>query len=234
MRLAPRLKTCFLGGSPPPLAIASRLACAALALLLLPAPVQALYLFYYRKDLELALANDPASVVDKQVVFTDELMVIWPDAQERPADLDGKQWVLFDTELFHCAIPRDAMGTHLAEAGENAAKAYGEVLKDLEAVNDEWHARKISEADAQTRRKDLYWKLLKVWSNRPLVTVFGTVAHADFWGPVVGKQEGGLATERVTIVADRVERPRRRWYEEGLDVGLDRGPPSMRETLDRR
>mgnify|MGYP001496021759 CR=1 FL=1 len=222
MRLAPRLK-----------ALLPRLAPAALAILLLPAPVQALYLFYYRKDLELALASDPASVVGKQVVFTDELMVIWPDAQERPADMGGQSWVLFDTELFHCAIPRDAMGTHLSEAGENAARAYGDVLKELEAVNDEWHARKISEADAQTRRKDLYWKLLKVWSNRPLVTVFGTVARADFWGEVVGKEEG-VSTERVTIVADRVERPRRRWYEEGLDVGLDREPPGMREMLDRR
>lgn len=214
-------------------AILPRLLPAALAILLLPAPVQALYLFYYRKDLELALASDPAAVIGKQVVFTDELLVLWPDAQERPTDANGQQWVLFDTDLFHCAIPRDAMGTHLAEAAESAARGYGEVLKELEAVNDEWHARKISESEAQTRRKELYWKLLKAWNNRPLVTVFGTVARADFWGDVVGKEEG-VATERVTIVADRVERPRRRWYEEGLDVGLDRGPPSMREVLDRR
>lgn len=226
MRLSMRL---LMGLKP----LLPRLGPAVLAILLLPAPVQALYLFFYRKDLELALARDPAAVIGKQVVFTDELMVLWPDAQERPSDMGGQQWMLFDTELFHCAIPRDAMGTHLAEAGENAARAYGEVLKELEAVNDEWHARKISEGDAQGRRKELYKKLLQVWNNRPLVTVFGTVARADFWGEVVGKDEG-VSTERVTILADRVERPRRRWYEEGLDVGLDRGEPSMREVLDRR
>lgn len=206
----------------------------AMALAFLAAPARALYLFYMRKDLVRAIESDPDSVIGKQVVFTDQLIMVWPDAQERPADLDGKQWVLFDTELFHCAIPRDAMGAHLTEAWDNAQKGFGEARKKLEEVNDEWHARKISEADAQTRRRELYWELYKTWANRPLVTVFGTCARADFWGEVIGKDEGKVATERVTIVADRVERPRRRWYEEGLDETLDQGTPSEREILDRR
>lgn len=211
-----------------------RFGLALLGLLLLPAPAKALYLFFMRKDLLRAMHDDPASVAEKQVVVTDELMVVWPEAQERPADKDGQQWVLFDTELFHCAIPRDAMGEHLEAAWQDAKQGYGEALKKLEAINDEWVARKISESDAQARRTELYWELYRVWSNKPLVTVFGTVSRADFWGPVVGRDEGGVATERFTIVADRVERPRRRWYEDGLDEGMDVEPPSMRELLDRR
>ena len=72
--------------------------------------------------------------------------------------------------------------------------------------------------DAQTKRRDLYWALYKVWSNKPIVTVFGTVARADFWGPVADVAKGaGVQTEQITIVVDKVEKPRTRWYEEGLD-----------------
>jgi hypothetical protein len=187
-----------------------------LGLLLLAAPAHAIYLFYMREDLDRVIREHPEQVVGKKVVFTDELCVIWPQVQQRPDTLDGQRYVLFDTAKFHCAVPQNQVGAHLQQIWDDAQKGYGDVLKQLEDINDQLRARQMSETDAQTRRHDLYWQLYKVWSDKPIVTVFGTVARADFWGPVRGR-ENGVATEAITVVVDRVEKPRDRWYEEGLD-----------------
>lgn len=189
-----------------------RAALAALGLLVLASPAQALYLFYLRRDLDIAIRERPDDIVGKQVVVTDELVVLWPEAQERPADLEGNRYVLFDTAFFHCAIPQNKVETYLGEVWADAQKGYGEAQKKLEEINDKLLDRQMSEADAQAQRRELYWELYRVWRNKPIVTVFGTVARADFWGPVKGK-DAGVATEAITIVADRVERPRERWYE---------------------
>lgn len=189
---------------------------AAFGVLLLAAPAQALYLFYMRQDLDRLIRSDPEKIVGKQVCFTEELAVIWPQVQQRPDTLEGQRYVLFDTTYFHCAIPQNRMETHLQAIWDDAQKGYSETLGKLEEINEQMHTRALSETDAQNQRRDLYWELYKVWSNKPIVTVFGTVARADFWGPVRG-QDQGVATEAITIVVDRVEAPRRRWYEEGLD-----------------
>jgi hypothetical protein len=192
------------------------LALAILAVGLAASPAQALYLFFMRRDLAHAIQHEPDSVVDKQVCFTDELCVIWPAVQQRPDSLGGTQYVLFDTTNFHCAIPRDNIGTHLNECWSDAQKGYGDALKKLQDINDQVHARQLSQADAETQRRELYWELNRIWKNKPIVTVYGKVQRADFWGPVKG-QDQGVATEAITIVVDRVERPRMRWYEDGLD-----------------
>lgn len=196
-------------------------ALACLALLALASPAQALYLFFLRVDLDAMIKEKPDDIVGKQVVFTDELCVIWPDAQERPSSVEGAQHVLFDTTYFHCAIPKDKVETYLNEVWADAQKGYGEALKELQKVNDDLleehrQGRSGDEAAAQAKRKELYWELYRVWKNKPIVTVYGTVTRADFWGPVMGK-DAGVATESITIIADRVERPRERWYEFGLD-----------------
>lgn len=201
--------------------IASALAGVA-AVLALAAPAQALYLFFLRVDLDHAIRERPDSVIGKQVVFTDELCVIWPEAQERPNTVDGTKHVLFDTTYFHCAIPQDKVETYLNEVWADAQKGYGEALKQLQEVNDQLleehrQGRAGDEAGAQAKRKELYWELYRVWRNKPIATVYGTVTRADFWGPVMGK-DNGVATEAITIVVDRVERPRERWYEFGLDA----------------
>ena len=192
----------------------SRLPLAGLALLigLLSAQTaDAVYLFYMRKDLKLALEKNPASVMDKQVVFTDELTVVWPEAQERKSDLGGSV-VLFSTTHFNCAVPSGKMGTHLESIADDAMKGYSKVTEKIEAVNEQERLRELSADQARAERRKLYWELYRIWSNKPLVTVFGTVKQADLWGEVRGKSQG-VATEAVTIVADRVEKPRRRWYE---------------------
>jgi hypothetical protein len=188
-------------------------ALAVTALFAMAPEADALYLFHLRKDLDLAIREKPDDIVGKQVVFTDELIVVWPSAvATRPESLDGNQHVLFDTAYFHCAIPQNAVETYLNECWADAQKGYGEAGKKLEEINDALLARSMSESEAQTQRRELYWELYRVWRNKPLVTVFGTVARADFWGPVKGK-DNGVATEAITIVADKVERPRERWYE---------------------
>lgn len=189
-----------------------------LGLLMLASPAQALYLFFMREDLDRTIRQDPESIVGKQVCFTDELCMIWPQVQQRPDTLEGQRYVLFDTEKFHCAIPQNRVETHLESIWNDAQKGYGDVITKLEEINDQLRERQTTEVDAQKRRQELYWDLYKVWSNRPIVTVYGTVQRADFWGPVFPASRGaGVATEAITIVVDRVEQPRRRWYEEGLD-----------------
>jgi hypothetical protein len=191
---------------------------APLGVLLLAAPAHALYLFFQRRDLEQLLRKDPDQIVGKQVCFTDELSIIWPQVQQRPDTLEGESYVLFDTEMFKCAIPTNRMETHLQSIWDDAQKGYGEILTQLEEINDQLRAKQLTETDAQNKRRELYWALYKVYSNKPIVTVYGTVARADFWGPVDGGAKGaGVATEQITIVVDKVEKPRARWYEEGLD-----------------
>ncbi len=189
---------------------------APLGVLALAAPAHALYLFYMRQDLDRLIRSNPDEIVGKQVCFTDELTMIWPQVQQRPDSLDGQRHVLFDTTYFKCAIPQNRMETHLQSIWDDAQKGYGDLLRQLEEINDRLRSRELTETDAQNQRRDLYWQLYKVWSNKPIVTVYGTVARADLWGPVRGKDQG-VATEQITIVVDSVEQPRRRWYEEGLD-----------------
>ncbi|MDC3379358.1 hypothetical protein OAX78_03655 [Planctomycetota bacterium] len=180
-------------------------------LLLLPSEAQALYLFYMRRDLAHELAQNPDDLVGKKVVFTDELVILWERDSARPETINGRRYILFDTEYFHCALPADRLETHLTSISDDSKAGYQEILNRLEAVNASESSREISASEAVERRANLWWELYRVWSNQPIVTCFGTVERANFWGDVRGGRNG-VATERVTIVLDRVEKPRDRWY----------------------
>jgi hypothetical protein len=171
----------------------------------------ALYLFYLRKDLSRILEETPKDIVGKQVVVTDDVVAMWPEIQQRPDMLDGKKYVLFDTTHFHCAIPADSMGEHLGTIWKDAQEGYREVTAQIEEVNRQQAKGKLTPSQGADKRRELYWELHRIWKNQPIVTLFGTVDRADFWGPVRGKAEG-VATETITIVVDRVDKPRKRWY----------------------
>lgn len=170
-----------------------------------------IYLFYLRKDLAHTLATQPDTLLGKKVVFTDELIVIWPRRpEERHTTIDGTEHVPFDTTYFKCLVPRGAMGEHLSSIFNDARKGYEEVMKKLETVTERLRKRELTLAQANADRRRLNWELYRIWSNKPIVTVYGTVDRAELWGPVQGR---GVDTERVVIVADKIEKPRRRWYE---------------------
>lgn len=187
----------------------------------------AIYLFHMRKDLDILLKKTPKKIVGKQIVVTDEMSVIWPETVEtlkayqgdkRKNEVESEEHVLFATTYFRCAIPKDKMGTHLSSIWNDAKKGYGDVTKQIEEVNrkaasDPKGGARLSAAEAAKERRKLYWELYRVWSNKPIVTIYGTVKRADFWGPVDGAASGsGVATEAITIVVDKVEKPRKRWY----------------------
>lgn len=183
------------------------------AVLAAASPAYALYLFYMRQDLRKALDANPDDLVGKQVTFTDRLIRVWPEARERPDRLNGQAYVIFDTELFHCAVPESQVGNHLRPVWETTKVGYSAKLKELEAINDEILEGKLGPAEANDRRTAILWAMKDIWYDMPIVTVMGTVERANFWGPV----QGEAATEQVTIVADEVRKPRDRWYFYGLD-----------------
>ncbi len=172
---------------------------------------KAVYLFYMRKDLSQIIKKESKKVVGKKVVVTDELVVIWPEVQKRKNTLNGEEYVVFDTTYFHCAVPTDQMGAHLESIWEDAKKGYEEATKQIEATNEEQRTGKITPSQGADKRRELYWELYRLWSNKPVVTIYGQVDRHEFWGEVRGKG-AGVATETVSIVVDKVEKPRKRWY----------------------
>ncbi len=48
----------------------------------------------------------------------------------------------------------------------------------------------------------------------PLVAILGTVKQPDFWGKPVEGRDKGIPEDQYTIVADKVEQPRARFFEE--------------------
>ena len=184
---------------------------AVLLTLAITSQADALYLFYMRKDLAHVMAKSPKDIVGKQITVTDEMLIMWPQVQQRPDQLEGQKFVLFDTTYFHCAVPADSMGSHLESIWEDAQKGYGEVTTQIEETNVEQAKGRMTPSQGADKRRELYWELYRLWSNKPIVTLYGTVARADFWGEVKGKDQG-VATETITIVVDRVEKPRKRWY----------------------
>jgi hypothetical protein len=76
------------------------------------------------------------------------------------------------------------------------------------------------------KRRELYWKLHERWKAQPLVTVYGKVARVDFYSPGFylqknANEEPKGRPENLTIICERVEKPRDRYYEFGLDDDND-------------
>lgn len=181
------------------------------AVLVSASQAEAIYLFYMRKELAHLIGEDSKKVIGRQVVVTDELLVVWPEVQQRATEFNGEKYVVFDTTYFHCAVPSEKMGAHLESIWQDAQKAYGEVTTKIEEVNEQQRTGDITPSQGVELRRELYWKLYAVWKNKPILTIYGTVDRHDFWGAVNGKG-AGVATEAVSIVVDKIEKPRRRWY----------------------
>ena len=182
-----------------------------------PSQAEDAYRFFMRKDLAAALSDDPDKLIDKTVTFTDELVFLWDQAEQRPDRYDGQPVRLFHTEHFRCVIPEDAMGEHLTSIAEDAKQGLGQARTDLEEINRKRAARDMTLSEAQTERTQVMERVRKIWHNAPLVTVFGRVTRGHVWGPPHQKAKPGAETETITIIVERVEKPRQRWYQYGLD-----------------
>ncbi len=169
------------------------------------------YLFYLRKDLDRLIRTDSAAIVGKRVVVTDELAVLWPSRPERKNQLDGTDHVVFDTVHFHCLVPRSQMGDYLESIWADAEKGYADVIERIEAVNERQRKRDLTPAQANEDRRRLYWELYRIWSNRPIVTLFGRVERSTLWGRIHPAASGRVQSERVVLRVDRIEEPRERW-----------------------
>lgn len=49
----------------------------------------------------------------------------------------------------------------------------------------------------------------------PLVAIYATVSREPLFGPTKGGESEGVASEEILLKADRIERPRERFWEEG-------------------
>ncbi len=178
--------------------------------LVLPRSAEALYRYFSRQDLARDLETEPDKWLDQDVTFTDELCFVWPAGASDT--LDGAKHLKLDTLYFRCAVPEDKKGDYLDAIWEEAKKGVKDILERIEDVNEKYRKGELNEADATKQRHSLYWELHQRWKNKPIVTIFGKVRRADFYGPVQGKEEGQVRTEAITIVIDRIEKPRERWY----------------------
>jgi hypothetical protein len=177
----------------------------------------ALFRYFSRKNLAHALAAEPDKWVDTDVTVTDELCFVWPANPLLDTDQKSKaNFVRFDTTYFRCAIDQGKKGDYLDACWDGAQKNCKDILDEITKVCDDARKRTISQDQAKTQLKELYWKLNERWKAHPIVTVFGKLSRADFFTPpyYLGKAEDDAkaAPEMITIVCERVEKPRERFY----------------------
>src|SRR5262249_31751624 len=95
-------------------------------------------------------------------------------------------FIRFDTTRFRCAIP----------ASETEGIAYmRELQKRGEGQNENGLIRGAGAAP-------------------PLIAVYGTVQRPAFWGKPREGKDSGVAEDQIVIVADKVEKPRQRFWDE--------------------
>ncbi|MEZ6184957.1 MAG: hypothetical protein R3F62_08115 [Planctomycetota bacterium] len=182
----------------------------------IPSKAEDAFRFYMRADLARALDENPDALIDQTVTFTDELVFLWPE-EGRPDEVDNQPARLFHTVNFRCVVPTSAMGEHLTSIADDAKEGLTQARAELERINRELAAGKLSLSEAQTQRTAAMDQVRKIWHNAPILTVYGRVTRAPLWGPPHEKAEPGAETETVTIVVERIEKPRQRWYQYGLD-----------------
>jgi hypothetical protein len=198
--------------------------------LLLARRAEAFFRYFTRKNLLHALENDPEKWLDQDVTVTDELAYVFPGDPKGELDTEktqGTKCVRFDTFTFRCAIPETKKGDYLESIWADAQKGCKDILDEIQAVNADERlreGRKLAKHD--DLRKDLYWKLHARWKAKPLVTIFGKVARVDFTSPGFYLQKNAAEDpkakpEPITIICERVEKPRERYYEFGLDDDND-------------
>jgi hypothetical protein len=193
--------------------------------LLVARRAEAFFRYWTRKSLASELETNPDKWVDQDVTVTDELAYVFPADPAGELDTEktqGTKCVRFDTVYFRCAIDDSKKGDYLEQIWAEASKGQKDVLDKLQALNEAVRKRTKGESEAEKERKDLYWELHSHWKNQPIVTVFGKVARVDFYTPSFYLQKNANEEfkgrpEPLTILCERVEKPRQRYYEYGLD-----------------
>jgi hypothetical protein len=143
------------------------------------------------------LQHELADWVGKKVTFTDRLVKVYADP------VGGH--LLFDTHKVRCAVP-----VSTDEGVELLRSILGTALKRFDDLGDEFKAARTA-----AERAVIAEKLFKRWKGKAVVTLFGTVARPEIWGPVDDPSRGdGVVSERVVFVVERAEKPRKRWFEE--------------------
>jgi hypothetical protein len=190
----------------------------------------ALYRYYSRKNLAHALEFEPEKWIDSDVTVTDELAFVFPENAEADSDkVNGTKCIRFDTFYFRCAIDASKPHEHLDKTWEEAKAGIKDILGKIEDVNEQARLRKLDQGAAATQRKALYFEADARWRAKPLVTLFGKVTHADFFSPTYYVKETNnkpdpeakATPEPITLLLERVEKPREKYYEFGLDEDND-------------
>lgn len=170
----------------------------------------ALFRYFARKDLAQALAAEPDKWAETDVTVTDELAFVWATDKERDTDQKSKAvYTRFDTVYFSCAVEASKKGDYLDPLWETTKGNLKDVLDELSKTKD------------TKARRDLYLKAHDKNHAPPLVTLFGKLSRADFFTPphyLEGKNtpepEAKAAPEHITIVCERIEKPRQRFFED--------------------
>ncbi|MEZ0231004.1 MAG: hypothetical protein ACAI25_20470, partial [Planctomycetota bacterium] len=186
--------------------------------------------YFTRKNLQHALDADPEKWIDQDVTVTDELAYVFPTDPKGELDTEktqGTKHVRFDTVYFRCAIPDAKKGDYLEAIWADAVKGCKDILDEIQAVNADERLLKDRKMDKhEEKRKELVLKLHARLKAKPLVTVYGKVQRADFTTPGFylqknASEEPKAKPEPITIICERVEKPRDRYYEFGLDDDND-------------
>ncbi len=203
--------------------------------LLVARRADAFFRYMTRKNLIHELETNPDKWLDQDVTVTDELAYVFPADPANELDqekVQGTKCTRFDTAYFRCAIDNAKKGEYLDQIWADAAKGAKEILDKLEAINEDQRKKSKNEGDAEKERRELYWQLYAHWKSqaplgsekaaRPMVTVFGKISKLDFYTPSFyltknANEEFKGKPESFTILCERVERPRQRYFDYGVD-----------------
>jgi hypothetical protein len=207
--------------------------------LLVARRADAFFRYMTRKHLLEEITSNPDKWVDQDVTVTDELAYVFPADPTNELDqekVQGVKCTRFDTTYFRCAIDNAKKGEYLDQIWADAAKGAKDILDKLEEINDGVRKRTKNEGDAEKERRELYKDLYAHWkaqaplgsekAARPMVTVFGKISRLDFYTPSFyltknANEEFKGKPESLTILCERVERPRQRYFDYGMDDDQD-------------
>ncbi len=204
-------------------------ALAASPILLIASDAQAFFRYFTRKNLQHALEADPEKWIDQDVTVTDELAYVFPADGKNENDIEktaGVKHIRFDTVTFRCAVPESKKGDYLESIWADSVKGCKDILDEIQAVNADERSKERKLDKHAEKRKELILKLHARWKAKPLVTVYGKIQRADFTTPGFYLQKNAgedpkAKAEPITIICERVEKPRERYYEFGVDDDND-------------
>jgi hypothetical protein len=161
-------------------------------LLAVPAYSEVQFRFLSREK----LSQELKKWVGKKVTVTDRVAMIYTGTY--------KGHMMFDTHYFRCAIPQGAEG---ADYLKDVFKTMKTNFKDLR--------EELKTAKSKSARNEVAKKIYKRWKKKAIVTIFAEVKRPEFWGKVDAAAKGAdVVSERIVLVCERAEKPRKRWYKE--------------------